>query len=222
MLLAIDTSTRMVGIALYDGASVIGEMAWVSRSYHTVELAPAVLDLLSKTKTNRQNLQAVGVALGPGSFTALRIGLAFAKGLALSLHIPVIGVPSFDVLAAAQPVIESEFAAVIEAGRKRMAVGWYQAEDGKYQSTGRLENLTIDEFVAIFDQPTRVGGELNTDLRGRFPLENENARLASPAQSMRRPAILAELAWGRFQSAAVDDLAMLSPIYLHHGEPLPG
>lgn len=222
MLLAIDTSTRMVGIALYDGASVIGEMAWISRSYHTVELARAVQDLLSKTKTDRKDLQAVGVALGPGSFTALRIGLAFAKGLALSLHIPVIGVPSFDILAAAQPVTEPEFAAVIEAGRKRMAVGWYQAEEGKYRSAGRLENLAIDDFVAVFERPTRLAGELNAELRRRIPLENENAHLASPAQSTRRPAVLAELAWERLQAATVDDPAMLSPIYLHHGEPLPG
>jgi len=222
MLLAIDTSTRGIGIALYDGASVVGEMTWISRRYHTVELAPAVQDLLAKTQTAREDLQGVGVALGPGSFTALRIGLAFAKGLALSLHIPIIGIPSLDPLAAAQAVIEPDFAAVLEAGRKRMAVGWYQAEDGEYRSTGRLENWTLDEFVAIFDRPTRVSGELSASLRQRLLLENENARLASPAQSLRRPAVLAELAWGRLQAAQVDDPTLLAPIYLHHGEPIPG
>ncbi len=222
MLLAIDTSTRMVGIALYDGANVIGEMAWISQRYHTVELGPAVQDLLLKTKTDRQNLQAVGIALGPGSFTALRIGMAFAKGLALSCHIPVVGIPSFDIVAASQPVVEPDFAAVVEAGRKRLALGWYRVENGRYQSTGRLENLTLDECVAVFERPTRVAGELSAVLRRRFSQENENARLASPAQSLRRPAMLAELAWGRFQSAQVDDPTLLSPIYLHHGEPIPG
>ena len=222
MLLSIDTSTRAVGVALYDGVRVLNETIWLSKNYHTVELAPAVAETLSRAGVEAGDLQAVGVALGPGSFTGLRIGLALAKGLAFSRRLPLIGIPTLDVLAASQPVRDVPLAAVLEAGRKRLAVGWYHPEDGRWQSTGKLENLTLDEFVASISEPTLVCGELKAEARRHLKHKHENMILASPAQSVRRPAFLAELAWARWQAGKTDDPATLAPIYLHHGEPIPG
>ncbi|MFO7584161.1 MAG: tRNA (adenosine(37)-N6)-threonylcarbamoyltransferase complex dimerization subunit type 1 TsaB, partial [Anaerolineales bacterium] len=75
MLLALDTSTPQIGIALYDGARVLAEHLWVSKARHTVELAPAVAQMLQQTGTDISQVAAVGVAIGPGSFTSLRVGL---------------------------------------------------------------------------------------------------------------------------------------------------
>ena len=88
MLLAVDTSTTQVGLAIYDGAQVLGEFAWRSGQRHTVELAPAVAELLARCALTINDVNALGVALGPGSFTSLRVGLALVKGIALSRHIP--------------------------------------------------------------------------------------------------------------------------------------
>ena len=89
MLLAVDTSTLWVGLALYDGKSVISEETWLSQNHHSVELAPALASLLGRSGVTGHDLSALAIALGPGSFTSLRIGLAFIKGLALALHLPV-------------------------------------------------------------------------------------------------------------------------------------
>ena len=222
MLLAVDTSTRMVGIALYDGARVLGELAWYSSSYHTVELAPAVAELLEKTALRSEDLDAVGVAIGPGSFTALRIGLAFAKGLAFSRQIPLVGVPTLDILAAGQPVDASAMVALLQAGRKRYAVGWYQPEAGHWKFSYRLENWTLEELLENILPSMRVCGELDLSARQRLTALDAQVRLASPAESVRRPAVLAELAWERWQTGESDDPAGLSPLYLHHGDPIPG
>ena len=123
MLLAVDTSTQWIGLALYGGAQVLNETVWRTQSHHTVELAPSLDTLFRRTGVRPEGLQALGVALGPGSFTSLRIGLAVVKGLALALHIPVVGIPTLDVLAAAQPVQELPLAAILQAGRGRLAVG---------------------------------------------------------------------------------------------------
>src|SRR5512142_1346094 len=104
MLLAVDTSTSWIGLALYDGVRVLGEMTWQSPSHHTVELSPGINELMQRCNVRTTDLQALGVAIGPGSFTALRIGLSVVKGMALALRIPVIGIPTLDALAAAQPV----------------------------------------------------------------------------------------------------------------------
>ena len=94
MLLAVDTSTQWVGLALYDGAQVLNETVWRTHNHHTVELAPALDTVLKSTAIRPEGLQALGVALGPGSFTSLRIGLAVVKGLALALHLPAHNAPA--------------------------------------------------------------------------------------------------------------------------------
>ena len=73
MLLAVDTSTAQIGLAIYDGAQVIGEYAWRSSQRHTVELAPAISELLTRCGFTMDDIRALGVALGPGSFTSLRV-----------------------------------------------------------------------------------------------------------------------------------------------------
>jgi tRNA threonylcarbamoyladenosine biosynthesis protein TsaB len=222
MLLAVDTSTRMIGAALYDGVQVVAETTWKSRNHHTIELAPAVAVILESTEIEFAALKVVGVAIGPGSFTGLRIGLAFAKGLAFSLSIPIIGIPTLDVLAAAQPVSDMRLACVLEAGRSRYAVGWYIPDNEQWIPSGEMENLTIDSLIEKMQGPTLVCGEMNKVFRDRLTQEGENIVLSTPAQAVRRPALLAELSWGRWTNGVTDDPSAIKPIYFHHGEPIPG
>lgn len=222
MLLAVDTSTRYIGVALYDGVSVLSEMTWLSQNHHTVELGPAVAAALKQVDADSTALEAVAVALGPGSFTGLRIGLAFAKGLAFSRRIPILGIPTLDILAASQPVTNVLLASVLEAGRKRLAVAWYQVGGGFWNPIEELENLTMAEFVDKLQPPVTVCGELSKTLREQIAAKHEDIQLASPAHAIRRPSFLAELAWNRWQKGESDDPAALKPIYLHHGDPIPG
>jgi tRNA threonylcarbamoyladenosine biosynthesis protein TsaB len=221
MLLAIDTSTKQMGLALYDGAQVIGESLWHSRHYHTVELAPAVADLLSRSGLKIDAIRALGVALGPGSFTSLRVGLAFVKGLALARRLPVVGVPTLDVVAAAQEVRELPLVAVLQAGRGRLALTWYESGETGWASKGPASLTTADELAESIKVPTIVCGELTVDERQRLARKRVNVLLASPAACVRRPALLAELAWERWQAGAQEDTAALAPIYLHVADPIP-
>jgi tRNA threonylcarbamoyladenosine biosynthesis protein TsaB len=221
MLLALDTSTRIVGIAVYDGVQVLSEMVWVSQDHHSVELAPAVENILKHSGMNVSQLQALAVAIGPGSFTGLRIGLAFAKGLALVRHIPLVGIPTLDALAAAQPVLDMGLVAVLRAGRGRLAVGWYNAMNNAWQPAKPIEVLTTSELAGQIEAPTLVCGELLEEERRLLARKRKVVTLASPAQSLRRPSFLAELAWRRWQAGQVDDPATLVPVYLHYKEAIP-
>jgi len=217
MLLAVDTSTTQVGLALYDGAQVIGEYAWRSSQRHTVELAPAISELLTRCGLTMDYVRALGVALGPGSFTSLRVGLALVKGLALSKHIPLVGIPTLDILAAAQPVSRHPLAVAIQAGRGRFALGWYKSSKKAWQAQGQARVVKVEELLKEIKSPSILCGEFTSEERLRLK-ENNNVRLASPAGSVRRPALLAELAWTRWQAGEVDDEASLAPIYLHTAE----
>jgi tRNA threonylcarbamoyladenosine biosynthesis protein TsaB len=222
MILALDTSTRTIGIALYDGAQVLSEMIWSSHDHHTAELAPVVAEALAKAGLTPDSLQALAVALGPGSFTGLRIGLAFAKGLALVHHLAMIGIPTLDFLAASQPLRSEQMAAVLRAGRGRLAVGWYQVEGSSWKPSRKMEVLTPVDLGQAIEQPTWVCGELTAAERQALSHKRKNVLLASPAQSLRRPAYLAEMGWQRWQAGQTDDAAALAPVYLHYNDSIPG
>lgn len=220
MLLAVDTSTAQVGLALYDGSQVIGEYAWRSSQRHTVELAPAIFELLGRCSLKMEDIRALGVALGPGSFTSLRVGLSLVKGLALSRQLPLIGIPTLDILAAAQASSKLPLAVAIQAGRGRFAVGWYKRSRNGWRAKGPARVLTLEALINEVNSPIRLCGELTAKERQMLAGKPE-IQLASPAQSVRRPAILAELAWARWQAGDVDDEATLAPLYLHVAEPVP-
>jgi tRNA threonylcarbamoyladenosine biosynthesis protein TsaB len=216
MLLAIDTSTKTIGVALYDGVQILSEMVWLSEQYHTVELAPTVDSLMHRAGIPLSELKVVTVALGPGSFTGLRIGLAFAKGMALAKHLEIIGVPTLEILAASQPVEKLPMAAVLHAGRGRLAVGWYKNSSNSWKLVDDVQVHTSRELAARIKSPTIVCGELTAEEQRIFRRKRKNVILYSPAQCLRRPSFLAELGWRRWRKGQTDDPTALTPIYLHY------
>jgi tRNA threonylcarbamoyladenosine biosynthesis protein TsaB len=184
-----------------------------------VELAPGISELLARCGLTMDDIRALGVALGPGSFTSLRVGLSLVKGLALSRHLPLVGIPTLDILAFAQPASKLPLAVLIQAGRGRYALGWYKSSRKGWQAEGSARVVTVEALIEEFGNPSLVCGELTYEDRHKLE-ENKNVHPVSPAQSVRRPAVLAELAWARWQAGEVDDEATLAPIYLHTAEPL--
>lgn len=217
MLLAIDTATRTAGIALYGPDGLQVEHTWRTSANHTVELMPYVVSACEQQGLAPSELLAVGVSLGPGSFTGLRVGLSVAKGLALALQIPILGVPTLDAAAYAHSRERLPVCAVLPAGRGRWCAAFYETVDGTWRRCSDYQLLTTKDLVAALQKPAFVCGETDAalvrELRDATP---HDAVLASPALTARRSGYLAELAWKRFVAGETDDLASLSPIYLQH------
>ncbi len=100
MLLAFDTATPAVTVALHDGERVVASSTTVDAMRHGELLAPAITALLDEAWVPRQDVTAIAVGVGPGPFTGLRVGLVTARTLGAVLEIPVYGVCTLDVLAA--------------------------------------------------------------------------------------------------------------------------
>ena len=115
---------------------MLGEMTWTTRQHHTTELAPALSGLLNRSGVSMDMVGALGVAIGPGSFTSLRVGLSLVKGIALARHLPVIGISTLDIIAAAQPAGKHPLITVIQAGRKRIAFSVYKCVKNEWQVQG--------------------------------------------------------------------------------------
>lgn len=215
MILAIDTSTEWIGLAVLDGTQVLAESVWRSKNYHTIELVPAIEDMLTRSQLTRANLSAVAVATGPGSFTGLRIGMAAAKGIALALNIPLVGIPSLDIQALTQPAMRRPMICLLKVGRGRFAYARYVYGKGQWKRQGEVQGDEPKAIAATITSPVFVCGEMGAAERQVLGRKWKTAKLASPSQAMRRPSVLAELAAQRLKAKDVDDPATLSPIYVH-------
>ena len=213
MLLAIDSATRSMGIALHDGHEIIAEHYWITRGYHTMQLAPEIVLMFRRAEKSASNLTAVAVAKGPGSYTGLRIGMALAKGLALVHNLRMVGIPTLDITAHSQPQSDKSMLVVVEAGRGRVAGMWYKWDSAGWQGIKEPENLTWAEIIENLEEETYICGEIGA--KGRVVLKDEPlAMVAPPPLSIRRPGVLADLGWQMIRSGKTDDPSILAPIYL--------
>lgn len=213
-LLAIDSSTHVGGLALYDGNRVLYECIWTRPDTRGADLAPGIQSAFKHTGLHQKDIKAIGIAIGPGSYTGLRTSLALAKGMVLAQGLALIAIPTLDIIVAGQPLQEKPLAAVLQAGRGRLAVGWYTEKKNRWQNKGNPVLATAAELEEAINKPTIICGELSEADRRALGRKYKNAEIASPAQCVRRPALLAELAWARWQAGEIDDIKGLAPIYL--------
>ncbi len=217
MILALDSSTSLAGLALYDVQGVAAEFSWLSHRDQTVQIMPLVQKMLDLQGRHPSDLTGVAVATGPGSFNGLRVAVSAAKGVALSLGLPLFGLSSLDIVAAQHSYLEGRLGALVEAGRGRFGAAFYEVGGGGWQRQGDYLNLSVDELISRLSGPLFVAGELKPAQRELILAQRlEEVRLLPPAAALRRPAFLAEIAWNRLQAGDPgDDLASLQPIYLH-------
>ena len=215
MILAIDTATRWTGLALHDGRSILAELGWQAVNRQTVELAPAVLDLLRRTGLQPSDLAAAAVAIGPGSYTGLRIGLGFAKGLALANQTKLIGVPTMDILAAAQPWSEEQLVAIAEAGRSRVCAAIYVWHAGKgWQIEREPDIYSWPALLDTIEAPSIFSGEVSPAGAKLVRGARKKHKFATTPNAVRRAGYLADIGWQRLRRGWTDDPAALAPLYL--------
>lgn len=147
LLLALDTSSTQVSVAVHNGARVLARRAEGDGRHHAERLAPAIRAVLDDAGAARGDLTGVGVGVGPGPYTSLRIGLVTARVFGHALGIPVWGVCSLDVLAeqavADQGVLEALGAGlqlVVTGDARRREVYWarYRIDAGEASGHGSL------------------------------------------------------------------------------------
>jgi tRNA threonylcarbamoyladenosine biosynthesis protein TsaB len=217
-ILAIDTATEFASVALYqEEAGVLAESSWHTAMNHTVELMPTVVRVLESQSLTADQLDGAVVALGPGSFTGLRIGLSVAKGLCLSLHLPIVGIPTLDIVAYAHSEQNLPICAILQAGRGRICAAFYKHAGEGWRRATDYRLATVDDLSEQVREPTLFCGEIDESVRGSLVARLQGrATIASPASSLRRAGYLAELGWKRLKTSGGDDLANLEPLYLHH------
>lgn len=148
-ILAIDTSNDVLGVGLVDETKVIGEYITNLKKNHSIRVMPAIERLLADCETKPSDLDKIVVAGGPGSYTGVRIGVTIAKTMAWSLGIPLSGVSSLAVLAAAGRYFPGLVSPLFDARRGLIYTGLYRVKDQEPVIIKEDQNIPAAEWAEI-------------------------------------------------------------------------
>jgi tRNA threonylcarbamoyladenosine biosynthesis protein TsaB len=210
VLLAIDTCTKRASIALRDTTTLRAEMTWEAQRHETAMVSARIHDLMQACHIAPADLGAVAVAIGPGSFTGVRCGLAIGKGIAVARDLPMIGVTAFDVIAYAQAPQNMPMLALLEVGRSRVAACRYEWQDGAPAVASDWWIQSWQELSDDVEPPMYVCGDLEPQL---IEMLQPRATVAPATLNLRRAGYLAELAYGRWKCGQIDNTMTLTAIY---------
>ena len=214
-LLALDTATRQLGVALIADGQVRASYELLADYPHAVELPGAVTRVLQAAGASLARLDGFIIDIGPGSFTGLRIGLAFLKALAFAHRKPAVAVPSLDVLAAAAPLSDGRVCPVLDARQGNVYTARYRLEGGRMtRETGYLLG-PADGLLAQMRDADVFLGDGCAPYRERILNVAARATIAPHDFWLPRVATLARLGAERFDTGQRDDPATLVPLYLY-------
>ena len=210
MLLAIDTSTRQLGVAFYANDRILGEINWVAGYHATEQLMESISQLWSMIAGSGEApdspapvaevakaasvqgfhavtrsqipISAVAVVSGPGSFSGLRVGMATAKGFCLTLGVPLVTVSTLD--AVAYPHLQKSNAhvcALLGAGRGEYYVGWYRSVGKNWRRLEDFAILGVSDISKRIVKRTIICGEISPEHREQLEENVTNKLLVFPS-----------------------------------------
>lgn len=212
-ILCMDTSTEVCTVALIRGAEVLAYRENADGQSHARNLLPYIDEILTQVGMAPSDLQAVAVGMGPGSYTGLRIGASTAKGLCYSLEIPMIAVPTLQIVAAGAAASfdygDALFCPLLDARRMEVFTALY---DGSLREVSPAEAQIVDEgaFAALLSEHRVVFCGNGMPKCRQLLSGNPNALFSDAPLSARNMALLASR-----QFAACDfvDAAYFEPLY---------
>ncbi|QYR58450.1 tRNA (adenosine(37)-N6)-threonylcarbamoyltransferase complex dimerization subunit type 1 TsaB [Fusobacterium polymorphum] len=204
LILGIDTSTKICTCSIFDSENgVIAETSLSVKKNHSNIVMPTIDNLFKISDLTINDIDKIAVAIGPGSFTGVRIALGIAKGLAMALNKPLIAVNELDILEAIANGNENEIIPLIDARKERV---YY-----KYQNTyidDYLINLISSfdknkKYVFVGDGATNYENILKDNL-------GDNAIILPMYNAFPRASVLCELALNKEEA----NIYTLEPEYI--------
>jgi tRNA threonylcarbamoyladenosine biosynthesis protein TsaB len=212
--LAIDTSSDVASIALSHKGEILSELTWQSARNHSVELTPNLAYLLKQAKLEPESIEAIVVAKGPGSFNGLRVGISVAKGMALSLEIPLLGVSTLEAEAYPFSYTGLPICPILKASRGEIATALYQWQNDDLNRLREERLTTLPELCAEISGETLFCGEISDMGDEIRQFVGELAIIPPGAARLPRAGFLAALGWQKLNRGERDNPAALQPLYL--------
>ena len=218
IILSLHTTTPYLGAAITDGAHVLAEKTLPSGKRHLENFPDLVSDVLEMSDISLRDVEAFSAAIGPGSFSGVRIGLAAVKGYCLGLNKPIIGISSLDILIRQASHDQTSAIAVIDAGRGDVYAGHAGSHPGNRPASDcKPVIVPLREFPQyarkLTNAPYVICGGSIIDQLGMDHGEIVLKRVEIPS-----PSICGFLAHERLINSDVDDLYLLTPLYMRKSD----
>ena len=204
-ILAIDTSTKNAMICIIRDNKLVSSRKWLTKNNHSIELFNNLRDCCSESSIKIDEISSIYVAVGPGGFSSIRVGISFALGLAKPKEISVLGIPTFEIEFEKYRKFENidKIVALIPAGLN--AYCWKDCKSGDFSDPDGI--IQIHEIVSTFNEDTFFIGE---DLKNIF--ENLPSFKYSD-QSSRNPENFLKLIKRIIKDKKIADYSNVYPIY---------
>lgn len=214
-ILGIDTSTKIATIAVIDEEKVLGEYTLNQEMSHSENLIPMIKELLNNLYIKIEDIDLYGVAIGPGSFTGLRIGVAAVKSLAHLFNKPIVGVSTLQGMAYNLPH-NKVVIPMIDARRDRVYTGVYSWENGILKTIKADDVLEMEVLLdELKDYDTiAVNGDGSILYKDRLINNLKDIKFSTKGQNICKATSICELALLKYNNGEVDDFYTLAPEYL--------
>ena len=220
-MLAIDSSTEVSSVAVLRGGRIAAEVLMQARLTHSRTLVSHIRQALSMAAVEKEELEAIAVSIGPGSFTGLRIGLATAKAMAYALGIPLVGVGALEALAWHFPVEGLHILPMMDAQKGNAYVERYAWDGGRLIKKSPMAVLPVPEIIACAGElagPVMLLGDVPAKrIEGRLALP-ENVSIAPPHLRMPRAANVALCGRRMLREGKAGSPMDMEPVYVRRSE----
>jgi tRNA threonylcarbamoyladenosine biosynthesis protein TsaB len=215
-VLGIDTATRVASVGLLSDGEIIAEESNLSDANHTEILLPLILRVLNDARCALPDVQGVGVSIGPGSFTGLRIALGTVKGFAYALNQKVAAISTLEALARTAVDWVGDMCTVSDARKGEVYAAFFRRD-----LNGHITRLAPDHvdsperFFAHLQLPCLFLGD-GVERYGELirRLCGPSAQFLPFSSFHPRGGIVARMAWERFSRGEQDDIGTLAPLYV--------
>lgn len=221
-LLAVEASGIAGSVAYFKDGRVIGEYYICHKLTHSETIMPMMEHLKKIIEINLEEIDAIAVTSGPGSFTGLRIGVTTAKAMALALDVPVVGIPTLDVIANNIPYSPYKVCPIMDARRNQVYTSLYEWRQEKMERISEYQAIDIDIYLKQLEESKEsilFLGDAVWLLKDRIKnVLGERAHFAKEAHLLQRASILGELAIEAYKNGEYTCAAEFVPMYLRKSQ----
>lgn len=225
LILGIDTATQVASVGIIRKGDVLAEESRHERANHTETLLPLIERVLDEAEMTLPQIDGIGVSIGPGSFTGLRIALGTVKGFAYALGQKVVGVPTLDALAATVSEWEGKeweglICPLLDARKREIYAALFRRDlDGNLIKLLSDQVLVPQQLLEQITEPCLFLGD-GVETYGELIRQHCGtlAQLLPFTTHHPRGAVIAQMAWERLQNGDHDDLQSLIPTYVRSPE----
>lgn len=223
-ILAIDTSTMLGGIAIMDDLTLIAETRLNVKSTHSERLMTEIEHCLKQSSLKISDIDVFAVAIGPGSFTGLRIGLSAVKGLSYATGKPIVSVPTLDALALNFPYSRYPVCTMLDARKKEVYAALFEWDNDNFKKLINETSINPEEFmrnVLLRGEYDKIifAGEGAVIYKDKIiEVMSEKAVFASPEKTVPSPANVASLGIKKALRGEFSEPVSLVPVYIRRSE----